>query len=141
MIFMSVSMTSKVIEVHKRSLLFQKFIFIRYLLFWLSYKNFAWLYMSDYIIQTQIFIHKTKFDLKGHLRFHKVIFIFENKDFFDKTFFFRFDLIGTRLPLLKPWLTLLWTTFVLVLIKFEKEENFYTNLLGLSNAILKSNLQ
>ena len=36
--------------------------------------------MNDNIIKAQIF-HKMKFE--GHLRWNKVIFIFENKLFFD----------------------------------------------------------
>ena len=37
--------------------------------------------MYDNIIKKQIF-HKMNFELKGYLKSHKVIFVFENKLFF-----------------------------------------------------------
>ena len=42
--------------------------------------------MNDNILKTQFF-QKINFDLKGHLRSHKVIFVFKDKLFFETSYF------------------------------------------------------
>ena len=42
--------------------------------------------MNNNFIKTKMF-HKMNLDLKGHLRSHRVIFVFENEFFFD--FYFK----------------------------------------------------
>ena len=62
------------------------------------------------------------FDHKGHLRSHKVIFAFEKKNVSLISFSFKFVSTYWKLSqndnFLKSRLTFLWTTFVLVSLKF-----------------------
>ena len=50
--------------------------------------------MHDNIIKTQIF-HNVKFDLKCHLRSHKVTFMFKNQIFLEYVFCLKSDLFKT----------------------------------------------
>ena len=68
--------------------------------------------MNDTIIMTRIF-HKDNFDLKGHLRSQKVIFVFEYKLFFD-VFSLRFYLIETKLS---------FDIFFTFYLKFSQNDN------------------
>ena len=81
--------------------------------------------MSDNIIKSQI-VYKMNFDLKGHLRSHKVIFIFEiklslillpKKNIYSK--------LSKNVNILKSLLNFLWTNFDLVFLSFK----FYVKIL------------
>ena len=72
------SWTSKVIEGHKRYFLRLKINFFLNM-FFVKYLILTKFCMNDYIIKT-LFFHNMMFDLKGHIRSNKALYIFSSNN-------------------------------------------------------------